>query len=93
MEQYGKEVKQLISASAIGFYGDQDERYLNESHIAGEGFLAKLCEDWEKQALMAESFLKVYIMRIGLYLHPEGALPTIYRRALQRDLPYHRINH
>lgn len=46
----------LVSASAIGYYGDRGEEDLYESSAPGEDFLAKVCVDWEREARNAESF-------------------------------------
>ncbi|MDA2936141.1 TIGR01777 family oxidoreductase [Patescibacteria group bacterium AH-259-L05] len=46
--------KVLISASAVGFYGDRGEDKLDESSSSGKDFLAHVCIDWEKQAREAE---------------------------------------
>src|SRR5262249_24953444 len=40
--------KVLLSASAIGYYGDCGEEILTENHPAGSGFLAALCSEWER---------------------------------------------
>jgi hypothetical protein len=37
----------LLSASAVGFYGDRGEERLDEQSDAGRGFLAELCVQWE----------------------------------------------
>jgi len=37
----------LVSASAIGFYGNRGSELLTESSAGGTGFLATLCRDWE----------------------------------------------
>lgn len=39
--------KVLVSASAIGFYGDGGGGLLNESSTAGSGFLADVVRAWE----------------------------------------------
>ena len=40
----------LISASAVGFYGDRGDEELTESSSQGPGFLAALCSSWEGAA-------------------------------------------
>lgn len=40
----------LVTASAIGFYGDRGEEPLDESSAKGTGFLAEVCEAWETAA-------------------------------------------
>src|SRR5439155_784518 len=37
----------LVSASAVGYYGDRGDELLDESSGAGTGFLAAVCVDWE----------------------------------------------
>ena len=44
----------LVSASAVGFYGDRGEELLDESVKPGSDFLADLCEAWEHEAQAAE---------------------------------------
>ena len=69
----------LISASAIGFYGDRGEEILDEASRAGSGFLAAVAQDWETEALRAERFrTRVVITRFGIILaRHAGALPKI----------------
>src|SRR5690348_2682656 len=40
----------LISASAIGIYGSRDSEVLTETSPPGTGFLAEVCQEWEKEA-------------------------------------------
>lgn len=47
--------KVLVSASAIGYYGNRGEDLLNEESLAGKDFLAKVCINWESEALKARS--------------------------------------
>jgi uncharacterized protein (TIGR01777 family) len=44
----------LVSGSAIGFYGDTGENEAGEDFPPGQGFLAELCKNWEREAARAE---------------------------------------
>lgn len=59
----------LISASAIGIYPAKDLNVKNESDSAGDGFLAKVCKDWEAEAQKVKD---VSIVRIGVVLSKQG---------------------
>lgn len=69
----------LLSASAIGWYGDRGDEVLTESSQAGTGFLAALSVDWEREANLARALgLRVYCLRTGVVLGREGgALPSM----------------
>ncbi len=69
----------LISASAIGFYGDRGDELLTESSPAGQGFLAELAQEWEAEALKAEALgVRVVLTRFGIILAKQGgALPQM----------------
>src|SRR5882672_816267 len=63
----------LVSASAIGFYGEQGERALTESSAHGDDFMAMVCEQWEREAQRAAQFgVRVVSLRIGVVLGREG---------------------
>ncbi len=63
----------LLSASAIGYYGDRGEELLDEHSSAGNGFLASLCQEWETAtALAAHREIRVVHLRFGLILSPHG---------------------
>ena len=65
--------KTLVSASAIGYYGDSGDQVLDESSAPGNGFLSEVCVEWEKQAQLAESLgIRVVMMRTGIALGKEG---------------------
>ena len=67
----------LVSASAVGFYGDRGDEVLNEDSERGAGFLADVCDDWElatDQAVRAG--LRVVNPRIGMVLAEGGGALT-----------------
>ncbi|TVR02551.1 MAG: TIGR01777 family protein [Deltaproteobacteria bacterium] len=69
----------LLSASAIGFYGDVPEGRVGEDSPRGEGFLADVCAAWEGAADPARAAgLRVVHPRIGVVLAAGGgALATM----------------
>jgi uncharacterized protein (TIGR01777 family) len=75
----------LLSASAVGYYGDRGEDELIESSPAGTGFLAELCRDWEAEtAAAAAAGIRVVCLRTGIVLARSGG-------ALARQLPLFRL--
>jgi len=65
----------LISASAVGYYGDRGDEILTETSPSGKGFLAELARDWEAEAMKAEEIgVRVVILRNGVVLGREGGM-------------------
>jgi uncharacterized protein (TIGR01777 family) len=63
----------LVSASAIGYYGDRGDEVLTEESAAGEGFLPEVCREWEGAAEPARAAgIRTAFMRFGLILSAEG---------------------
>ncbi len=63
----------LVSASAVGFYGDQGDREIVESTPPAPGFTHDLCAAWEREALRAEALgVRTCIARIGAVLDRGG---------------------
>jgi hypothetical protein len=63
----------LVSASAVGFYGNRGDEVLNEQSAAGEDFLADVCREWELATLpAAQSGVRVVQLRFGVILSGEG---------------------
>jgi uncharacterized protein len=61
--------KVLISGSAIGFYGDTGDGWVDESSNPGTGFLSNVCQRWEKATEPAsEAGIRTVHMRIGVVL-------------------------
>jgi uncharacterized protein len=75
----------LVSASAVGYYGDRADAELDEGAAPGQGFLAEVCQAWEAEAQAAERHgIRVVCARLGLVLAPRGG-------ALARMLPPFRM--
>jgi uncharacterized protein len=63
----------LVSASAIGIYGDRGEEVLTEESKPGTDFLATLALEWEAEALKAEALgIRVVLARFGIILARNG---------------------
>ena len=61
--------KVMVSASAIGYYGDRGDEELTEQSSAGDDFLARTCLAWEDEALKVESLgVRLARVRIGVVL-------------------------
>ncbi len=63
----------LVSASAVGFYGDRGDEELTESSPAGSGFLSDVCREWEAATEAAEGKgVRVVHARLGVVLSRDG---------------------
>lgn len=75
----------LLSASAIGYYGDRSDEELDETSSPGSGFLAQVCRDWEAATGPAtEAGIRTVRMRLGVVLSRRGG-------ALAQMLPLFRL--
>ncbi len=68
-----------IAASAIGFYGDCGEHWLDEHSPSGTGFLSQSCLEWEAATNeVAMTGIRTVTLRIGIVLsNTGGALPKL----------------
>lgn len=63
----------VVSASAIGFYGDRGEELLDETREAGKGFVADVCQQWEGATASAvNAGIRVANVRFGVVLSAAG---------------------
>lgn len=69
--------KTLICSSAVGYYGSRGDEKLTEQSTPGSDFLARVCMDWEKEALRAAEYgVRVVIVRTGVVLGADGGALT-----------------
>ena len=77
--------KMLISASAIGYYGNRGDEVLTEASEPGSDFLSEVCVEWEKATEHATTMgIRVVNTRFGIILDKEGG-------ALAKMLPPFRM--
>lgn len=75
----------MVSASAVGWYGDRGDEVLTEASAPGTLFLSDVCRAWEASADAARAAgLRVVHPRIGIVQTPRDG-------ALQRSLPLFRM--
>ncbi len=73
--------KVMICASAVGYYGNQDNQELTESSPRGDSFLAEVCHDWEEACSpLRRKGARVVNLRSGMVLSSQGG-------ALKKMLP------
>jgi uncharacterized protein (TIGR01777 family) len=73
----------LVSASAVGYYGNRGDELLTEESAPGDNYLAKVCVAWEAAAVEARAFgVRVTPVRIATVLGREGgAFPQMAKPA------------
>jgi uncharacterized protein (TIGR01777 family) len=73
LAQLERKPRALLSASAIGYYGDRGDEILTEESAPGTDFLAEVCREWEAATEAAsKSGVRVVKMRFGIVLSSEG---------------------
>lgn len=84
LSKHPHQVKTLINASAIGYYGSSKD-ILTEDSPPGTSFLSEVCTRWEKEAIKAQHLgLRVVTIRLGIVLSPQGG-------ALKNMLPIFKL--
>lgn len=65
----------LICASAIGYYGNREDKILSEDDMPGDDFISMVCREWEKSGQAAvDKGIRAAFMRIGIALSPAGGV-------------------
>ena len=77
--------KVMVSASAIGYYGNRGDEVLTEESTSGADFLADVARQWEAALAPAtQAGIRTVMLRIGFILSPRGG-------GLARMLPPFRL--
>lgn len=75
----------MLSASAVGIFGDRGEEVLTEESSTGKGFVPETCTAWEQATAAAmNAGIRVVNARIGVVVDPSGG-------ALAKMLPPFRM--
>ena len=73
LARMGSPPRTLVSASAIGVYGDRGDEILDEDSAEGQGFLPEVVRDWEAATQPARrAGIRVVLNRFGIVLSPRG---------------------
>jgi uncharacterized protein (TIGR01777 family) len=65
----------VITASAVGFYGDRGDEVLTETSCPGAGFLAHICKEWEGSTeSIGNRGSRVVHTRFGAILSKKGGM-------------------
>jgi uncharacterized protein len=83
-------VRAVVSASAIGIYGDRGDETLNEDSGPGSGFLPEVCRSWEAELFSGADGMadppRLVAVRVGFVLGRSGGavekLLPLFRRGL-----------
>ncbi|MBI2842296.1 MAG: TIGR01777 family protein [Armatimonadetes bacterium] len=82
-----KPLRVMISASAVGYYGDRGSEVLREESAPGSTFLADVCKEWEAATKAASAAgIRVVNTRFGVVLSQRGGalekMLGLFRRSL-----------
>jgi uncharacterized protein (TIGR01777 family) len=69
----GQRPEVVVSAAAVGFYGECGDARVDESTPLGTGFLAEVCSVWEGELAALEKLgVRTVALRTGVVLSPAG---------------------
>ncbi|MHC4113207.1 MAG: TIGR01777 family oxidoreductase [Planctomycetota bacterium] len=75
VEKVQKKPALIVHASAVGYYGNTEDRILSEDSSLGSGFLAEVCQQTESTIQQIENLgVQLAIVRLGVVLGPGGGL-------------------
>src|SRR3569833_584647 len=73
IKDHPNKVNSIISAAAIGYYGDRGDELLTEDSAPGTGFMPECCIAWEEAIDEGKALgLRIVKLRTGVVLDKEG---------------------
>ncbi len=83
LQKNSHQVKSVISASAIGWYGKGKQAHIEEED-ADNSFLGKVCKEWEASMQPIQQMgIRLVTLRIGIVLSKEGGALKEFLKPLQ----------
>lgn len=81
------QVKHIISASAVGYYGNRGNELLAEDSLPSKDFLAETCIEWEEAVDEGRKFgLRIVRLRSGIILGEHGGVLSQMNKSLKYGL-------
>lgn len=77
IRELGADAPAFVSASAVGYYGSKPGEVLDEHSAPGTTYLARLCAEWEREALAAADQARVVLLRTAPLIHRRGVLKPL----------------
>jgi hypothetical protein len=79
------QVRTVVMASAMGYYGLEDKTIFTEEMAPGNDFLAGVVREWEAEADKFDRNLRVVKLRVSVVLSREGGA----LRSMERPMKFH----
>jgi uncharacterized protein (TIGR01777 family) len=88
INRHSKNLVKYIGGSAIGYYGHQPDKIVDEETEAGKGFLSKTCLAWENAIQIINPSVKIIKLRTGVVLSNQGGAFPKMKKGLPFVSPY-----
>jgi uncharacterized protein len=72
LKEIPNNIKAVVAASAIGYYGDSGDKWVDENSTPGNGFLPETCMAWEKSTSKFSDITRLVQLRVGILLSSQG---------------------
>ena len=87
LKQHPHQIKTVISASAIGWYGPDEKTIFTENMPAHDDFLGTTCRAWEESIEPVRQLgIRLVKLRTGIVLANEGGALTEFKKPLRAGI-------